>query len=464
MKDNQIFESHLISLYENAINESDEKKEKKENPEVEKFKESTVKNPKTGNKVKVSTVLKDPENPLHDKVKKELDKVKASAEGGEDKEDKEEEENPEENIKALTQNIEDERVAIEASKNKIKDLEKQKKASTDPDSFDKAIQKEKTRIEQGEEDIKEMKAKKEAEKKKIASAPETPSKTEEKPETTETPEEKPETTETPEEKPEKGEGDEGEGEKDTAKIEALKKEIDKLESVYDSKKEATQNRFGSLAEKTDSLATNGLLEEFVKKERAKAKAEFNEKILSFLVDAEQKTEIQDRIKEENARAKKIENELDQAQKAADEKNADDPKYQEAKEQTAGASGEDVDMTVSKSEDKPKGKSEEGEKTKSPEEAAKEQKKKEIDYNLEVLTTKIEKVKSAADKAKADGKDEKVLAAINKNYEDMKKAIDDLKSQKEKLGESFDSIELEIWALDVAVTSLLEQIETGYLFE
>jgi hypothetical protein len=47
---------------------------------------------------------------------------------------------------------------------------------------------------------------------------------------------------------------------------------------------------------------------------------------------------------------------------------------------------------------------------------------------------------------------------------MKKAIDDLKSQKEKLGESFDSIELEIWALDVAVTSLLEQIETGYLFE
>ena len=521
MKNTKLFESNIISLYKNALNEAEkEKKEKKEDPAVAKFLDSTVKNPKTGNKVKVTTVLKDPENPLHDKVKDELEKVKdaskpdvkepegidASKAAPKEK-DEVEEDNPEENVKTLTKNIEDERIAVEASKNKIKELEKEKKSSTDPDSFDKAIQKEKTRIEQGEEDIKEMKIKKDAEKKKATTeTPETPATTETPADVEEDPKKKLEKAsknvkrteerlelsrkkieqikssgkgdleaaqkeedemEAAVEKAKKEKSDlEGgdeespkEGDKD--KIESLKKEIDKLESVYDSKKESTANKYQSLAEKTDSLASNGLLESFVSTERAKAKLEFNEKIISFLEDPKQIEKKEEENKELNSKISEDEKERTQAQKDADEKFKNDEKFTQAKEETAGAESTEEKPEKEKAEVKEEPKEEE---SKSPEDIAKEQKKKEVEYSLGVLTSKIDKVKDAHNKAKEEGKDLKVLGAINKNYQEMKKAIEDLKAEKEKLGESFDSIELEIWALDVAVTTLLEQIESGYLFE
>lgn len=82
-------------------------------------------------------------------------------------EDTEEEDNPEVNIKKITQNIEDERVTLAKAKEKLKELENDKKSSTNPEEFDKLIAKQQTRIEQSIEDIKELKAEREREKKRI---------------------------------------------------------------------------------------------------------------------------------------------------------------------------------------------------------------------------------------------------------------------------------------------------------
>jgi hypothetical protein len=198
------------------------------------------------------------------------------------------------------------------------------------------------------------------------------------------------------------------------------------------------------------------------KERNRARLEFLEKLESLIPNKKTQEALAEQIVKAKEALKKTEQAFDEKAKTGEEsaKEEDPKKFKEAN----GASGEDIDMTASKSEDKPESKKEDDSESKSPEEVAKEQKKKEINYNLEVLTSKIEKVKDAQDKAKEEGKDEKIVGAIGKNYEEMKKAIEDLKAEKEKLGESFDSIEIEIWALDVAVTYLLEQIESGYLFE
>lgn len=82
-------------------------------------------------------------------------------------EDTEEEDHPEVNIKKITQNIEDERVTLAKAKEKLKELENDKKSSTNPEEFDKLIAKQQTRIEQSIEDIKELKAEREREKKRI---------------------------------------------------------------------------------------------------------------------------------------------------------------------------------------------------------------------------------------------------------------------------------------------------------
>lgn len=252
-------------------------------------------------------------------------------------------------------------------------------------------------------------------------------------------------------------------------IEALEKQVNAAVESYDNFIKSIEEGIKNQKEETNKLVGGALGKAnffcwlYIMKERNQARIEFLEALESLIPNKKNQEALAEQIEKAKEAMKKTQQAFDEKAKTGEEaaKQEDPEKFKDAK---AGASGEDVDMTVSKSEDKTKDGGDEESKTKSPEEAAKEQKKKEIDYNLGVLTSKIEKVKAAADKAKSDGKDEKVIGAINKNYEEMKKAINDLKKEKKNLGESFESFELEIWALDVAVTTLLEQIETGYLFE
>ena len=253
-------------------------------------------------------------------------------------------------------------------------------------------------------------------------------------------------------------------------IDELEKQIEAAVTGYDNYVKSVEEGIKNQKETTNKLVggtfgkANFFCWLFIMKQRNEARLEFLEKLESLIPNKKTQEALAEQIVKAKEALKKTQEAFDEKAKTGEESAKEEDPEKLADATSAGASGEDVDMTASKSEDKPGSKKEDEEESKSPEEVAKEQKKKEINYNLEVLTSKIEKVKAAQDKAKEEGKDEKIIGAIGKNYEEMKKAIEDLKSEKEKLGESFDSIEMEIWALDVAVTSLLEQIESGYLFE
>ena len=250
-------------------------------------------------------------------------------------------------------------------------------------------------------------------------------------------------------------------------IDELEKQIEAAVTGYDNYVKSVEEGIKNQKETTNKLVggtfgkANFFCWLFIMKQRNEARLEFLEKLESLIPNKKTQEALAEQIVKAKEALKKTQEAFDEKAKTGEESAKEEDPEKLADATSAGASGEDVDMTASKSEDKPESKKEDDEESKSPEERNKELKKEEIDISLEKLTNDLGVLKDALKKAKEEGKD---TDGISKNYFDIADAIKKLKSEKEKLGESFGSIELEIWALGVAITSLLEQIESGYLFE
>jgi hypothetical protein len=312
------------------------------------------------------------------------------------------------------------------------------------------------------------------------------------------------------EDPEKEAADkEKEIEKLTNEIEATKERLSRMQ-------DARNESIIELKNRTDSFATNELLQKFVSKQRLKGIIAFNEKILSMMNSEAQKKEVEERLSKMKADDAENEKAFDEASSKADEQNKDDEKYQEAKkaaekEETDLPTDEptDTEPTDDESSDEPaetskvvnkepkkeepaetskvvnkepkseepkkeepkaeepkkekpkkaEPKSEEpkSEEPKSEKPKAEEPKKEEIDYKLDVLQKKLKGTKMASKKA-ADSGNDKAFDAISANVKAIQNALDQLKKDKENLGESFEGIENQIWAIDWMIENLLYQID------
>jgi chromosome segregation ATPase len=390
--------------------------------------------------------------------------------------DEDEDENPEENIKKFNKNIEAERENIAKAMTRIQELNKKKKTSTDPSVEDKEIAKEKTKIDQSNEDIREMKAQKDKERKKLDSdsiKKEPSSEPTDKPVSTKKePEDKsePSSKTEPESTDSEESSDEDSKKSKQEEIDKLSEEIESLKEKISKTTDAKNDAISEIRKRTDELASNKLLQAFVRKERLRGIIAFNEKVLSMMTNDKQKTDIDERLKKLKEEESEISSTLEKATKKADEKNKDDEKYIEAKKKSedpeSGDSTEDQPedskkpetSNVSKSEPETskvtKSEPETSKITKS--EDPKDIKKKEIGIKLDNLQKKLSGAKEAADKA-SDSNNDKAFDAIMKNVEDLENAIDDLRKEKANLGESFDEIDAKIWAIEWMVENILHQI-------
>jgi chromosome segregation ATPase len=431
----------ILLEYQNLLNESTTEELEKKRRELQQELDSTP-NPEHDLAITKKRAI------LKDKIEEIRKKIENSSSGENDSED--DEGNPEENIKMIDKNIQTERENIEKSMTRIQELNKKKKTSTDPSVEDKEIAKEKSKIDQSNEDLRELKAEKDKEKKKIDSNSSKNS------DTTKTDTDKPDTENT-NDKSDSGNKD---NKKTNDEIDKLSEEIKTLREKISKTIDAKNDAISEIKKRTDELASNELLQSFVRKERLKGVIEYNEKVLSMMTSDNQKKAIDERLKKLKTEEDEISKTLDKATKKSDGKNKNDEEYQKARKRS-----EEMERNIEGGEGETSGqensnmsRSDEPETSNvSISEDPKEIKKKEIRIKLDNLEKKLQLVKDSKKDAEEKGNKEEV-ESIDVNIKSLEDAINQLKKEKETLGESFDEIDAKIWALEWIVEDLLYRID------
>jgi hypothetical protein len=241
-----------------------------------------------------------------------------------------------------------------------------------------------------------------------------------------------------------------------AQIEKLEAEIKKLEEDAEGKVKAIDDSIKAEMEKTNKLVGwNLMLRSLLSKIRLENSVKYNEAKIK-LGTPDLVKELEDKNKATQKAIGDVDKSIQDTEKKTEEKNTDNPEVQDAlkksKEEEAESSKEEPTTDIgNKSDDTPA----ETSKTTTSEDP-KERKKKEIGIKLDNLQKKLKGAKAAAEKA-ADSDNENAFDNIMKNVEELEKGIEDLKKEKENLGESFDEIDAKLWALEWMVEDVIHRI-------
>jgi len=241
------------------------------------------------------------------------------------------------------------------------------------------------------------------------------------------------------------------------KIIDLKEKIRHLTDSYEKKKPAQLAVLFDLKQITDSKCTNELLKDFATIQRIKARIKYNSSIIDNVDDKDEKKQLKDKIAKDAESAKKLELELSKGKDTIAKENPDnkelqaaikDEKNQDDKDEKSEASTDDKESEKS-TEDKPE------------KDDNKEQKVKELTYDLKKIKDKIEPIDAALKKAKADGKDQKIIDAIEKNLEKASelqyKLEDELKSINDNYSfDNFDLFENKLYIQSILVSNILNE--------
>lgn len=120
-----------------------------------------------------------------------------------------------------------------------------------------------------------------------------------------------------------------------ADADKLKKEIEALEDRLEQETEAINDKIEAIQERIDQLVDgNDLLEHLIAKERLKLKIRFNREIVKHLTGKNDRTEITNRLAEEDKKLKDWSEKFNILIKEVDDKHGDDPEVKKAKESSA----------------------------------------------------------------------------------------------------------------------------------
>jgi len=430
MKTNTIFENLLLSMYEKAINENEEvdaitKKITDLRDELEKIEGQTGKSAKT-KRANINSEI--------DKLGKEKEEAKKNSE---DTPDEEPEEDNSKEIEAQKKHISDLEDKIETTKEKAKDP---KSPLNNPKVLQKALEPEEAKLSELKNKLADLE--------KTTKKPETKTGTEDETKTGTEGEE--ETKVEPEKKDD--EGDSEMKEKNKEEIEKLDAQIKSLERTYDDKKESTTELINAAKETTDKLASSDMLKTLVSKTRLENKLKYQKKILSIVEDDKARKELSEIVKKEEATLTKLNTEIEDAQKKADEKGKDNPEYQEAKK---AAKKEELANSTKDTEKR-------GNKDIDTSDIKDRDKDANIQYKLKIAQEKQKAISTAWQKKQdevAETEDEDKKASLQKAADAIEKNLDAIKTRIENLENGIDEAsDTEIWTIMAMINLVEQQIE------
>ena len=249
---------------------------------------------------------------------------------------------------------------------------------------------------------------------------------------------------------------------DKEKAKKLQKEIENLEAKYESTKKAAATQYTNLTAKTNELASNKLLKAFVAKQRLEAKLAFDETTIAFLESPEQIEGYKARMDKNKQSASNIDKGLEDEQKKADKKNADDPEYQKAKKAETEEKQKKLKSQTTDTESRGKKDIDTSEITDRDERGADEYKLKTLKEKQKKISTAWQDVQDKAANEKDPKKKAKLETAAKKIESNMKAADTAIQDLSNKLsggvGESNESLDIDFWTINALFSIIESQIE------